>query len=476
MLQTRATVVPCAIIASSLLFVMCGDDGGGLSDCQQCISDYCHCKANSDALDVQAQMDCANNGAECVAAKCTTEEAAEIDYDDCSAHLDGDGSDGDSSDLHGGTDGPSVESYDGVDLLIVVDNSGSMAEEQEILSTAVFTLINQLTMPGSEKAVENVRVAVVTTDMGLQYGEDHNSTAVTVNGCADPKGDDGAFMDIPSTFTSISMESGVITCAGTQGCPEGWSCSSGVCNAPGVSTVNCPQLYDDFAEIVDGDSNAGLGTLVACMVQQGTGGCGVEQQLAASVRGLEVNGDDFLVDTHVLAVLIVSDEEDCSIDDPSLFNTNEWLSGPEERLNIACNFPDANNDYLFAPNFIRRQLLAFKGNREEDVFFTAIVGVPLGGAGCQGAGDEIYDCLDHRDMEIELNEFHTADGESYTHFAPACTRNVGSTEVTVARPGVRYVETAQLFGAQGQVYSICNANWSPAMETLADTIRNRLPD
>ena len=37
--------------------------------------------------------------------------------------------------------------YEGVDVLLVVDNSGSMAEEQQMLSTAVFTLVAALTDP-----------------------------------------------------------------------------------------------------------------------------------------------------------------------------------------------------------------------------------------------------------------------------------------------------------------------------------------
>ena len=42
--------------------------------------------------------------------------------------------------------------YDGIDLVVVVDNSGSMAEEQEILTTGVYTLVNQLTNPVSQTA------------------------------------------------------------------------------------------------------------------------------------------------------------------------------------------------------------------------------------------------------------------------------------------------------------------------------------
>ena len=40
-------------------------------------------------------------------------------------------------------------------------------------------------------------------------------------------------------------------------------------------------------------------------------------------------------------------------------------------------------------------------------------------------------------------------------------------EVTTARPGRRYVELAQLFGEHGYVYSICNADWEPAISNFS---------
>jgi hypothetical protein len=108
------------------------------------------------------------------------------------------------------------------------------------------------------------------------------------------------------------------------------------------------------------------------------------------------------------------------------------------------------------------------------VSFAAIVGVPTGGA-CEGRGDEIDGCLDREEMELRPGKFATADGYPYSHFVPACTRiDSGGTEVTAARPGRRYVETAALFGARGQVYSICNADWTLTMLEFAETLRDRL--
>ena len=77
--------------------------------------------------------------------------------------------------------------FDGVDIVVVVDNSGSMAAEQSILSTGFYTLVNSLTRPlGPEidpswvfPPVDDMRVAIVTSDMGLQWGGDRRELAVS---------------------------------------------------------------------------------------------------------------------------------------------------------------------------------------------------------------------------------------------------------------------------------------------------------
>lgn len=390
--------------------------------------------------------------------------------------------------------------FDGVDLLVVVDNSSSMAEEQEILATGFFTLINSLTRPLQSAAanwdypeVENMRVAVVSSDMGLQYGEERllSSNAGLVDSCEDDRGDDGAFLATPTNVTTIEVQSDVIACELNGGqCPSGWTCNAadedsvGFCVAPaGSSVVNCdnpvgqatadntnPTMYAETTSTEAG-TNDYLTVQVACLSKQGTEGCGVEQQLEAAVRGLETH-TGFLVETHLLAVVIVSDEEDCSIESEGLFSTTEWQSGAENYLNIACNYPEANEAYLFSPERYYNKLVTLK-NAASAVIFAGIVGVPQDSV-CQGSGDNIGACLEHEKMQIELGTFETVDGFEYTHFKPACERSVGGVEITSARPGRRYVEVAQYFTANSYIYSICNSDWSPAMENIAAIIARQI--
>ena len=396
------------------------------------------------------------------------------DKDDTSA-TDGDG---DSETLGEDAGDPGiVTSLDGVDILLVVDNSGSMAEEQAILATTFYNLVSTLLSPLDGDSAVGVRVAVTTTDMGLQYGWDRlTDGVVAVNSCTDLNGDDGAFLPIPSHLATVEIQSGVIPCEdGGDQCPAQFTCNGGYCVAPGGNTtVNCISggtNGDNIIEVADSASTSELATTAACLAVQGTDGCGVEQQLSAATRALEVN-PAFLVDTHALQVIIVTDEEDCSVQDPGLYQTPEWLSGPGSLLNVACNYPADNNEYLFETTGIREALIAAKG-AAADVMFAAIVGVPVGDA-CQGSGDAVGDCLSQSEMELQNGEFFTADGNPYYHFVPACIRMESNDEVTSARPGRRFVELAQRFGDQGYVYSICNQDWTPAAAAIAGRLMTRL--
>jgi hypothetical protein len=392
-----------------------------------------------------------------------------------------------------------VGGFDGVDMLIVVDNSGSMAEEQQILATAFFPFINSLAnpLPGwPYPAANNVRVGIVDNDMGLQWGAPAQPPpdGVSVNGCGD-WGDNGAFQQgAYAGGGTINIESGVIACAGTTQCPTNWTCDNlnngvGTCTAPPDGDTDpyndgdnqsCPAFAATWAETTPDALNPDLAFQVACLSSLGTDGCGFEQQLAAAAAGLNVN-KDFIRDTALLAVLIVSDEEDCSIQDgPGLFGSADFKDS--QRINISCG---ENPEFLFPASSYYNTFKALKGDQANAVVFGAFVGVPYDpdkpGADkvCQGPGNTITGCLDAPGMKLTIVDETTSGGQATKQYLPACTRGPSNAPVTKARPGRRYVELATQnppngFGNMSYVYSICNADWSPAMEDIAKLIASNL--
>jgi hypothetical protein len=347
--------------------------------------------------------------------------------------------------------------YDGVDLLIMMDNSGGMGGVQALLAEGMLSIADAL-LNGETAydAIDAMRVAVVTSNMGVSYGEDRDipddgdvpPSLLQVSAHCEGNGDDGDFQ--PIQVASFEIDGGTIDCAGLAG---------------------------SYAETSAEAPNADFAVKTACLTQQGTAGCGWEQQLQSAAVALGREDQQwFLVPSHVLAVLIVTDEEDCSmLDAPGLFATDEFQDAT--RLNIACWADSDQESYLFTPEYFYERYTSAKGEADA-VVFAAITGVPSaeedpeGAAACEGRGDAIGGCLDQEGMQRVPYE-NNSSGSAIWLFEPACTR----TDVMIAEPGVRYVELASgLFGAQGYVSSICNPDWTPAMTDIAELIGERIEE
>ncbi|MBN2716534.1 MAG: hypothetical protein JXX14_11825, partial [Deltaproteobacteria bacterium] len=175
------------------------------------------------------------------------------------------------------------------------------------------------------------------------------------------------------------------------------------------------------------------------------------------------------------AVIIVSDESDCSI------NSFEWHDLSElsnVNANLACG---RHPEYLVPVADIKASLEATKiaaGGEATDLVFAALAGVPMMDE-CQGSGDQIPDCLDiHPGVNGEGTMAapdevarQTSTGVEQYYFEYACQRFEGEVAITSAYPGTSYVQLAQSFGAKGYIYSICNSDWGPAMQNIAGVVQ-----
>jgi len=375
-------------------------------------------------------------------------------------------------DADAGTDTNPELNLAGVDLLVVIDNSISMSQEQAILATDLFAFVGSLVSPlptSAYSAIDDLRIAVVTSDMGLSSDGVNNDAYWP--GDVPPScvgfGDNGEFQTI--SVSSVELTNDVVACDDTAAqCPPGWTCENtdgdgvGVCHTGGDTLVGCPNQTMPWLETTPEDPDPNIAARAACLSVQGTGGCGFEQQLASAATGLARDDQsDFSREDALLAVLVVSDEEDCSMrDGQALFGEQEIQDMGSMTVNLACG---RHPEHLFTPSYFYDAFVSLK--QPGAVLFAAIVGVPDHGApadACQGPGDGLGTCLAQDEMQLE-EELVAATW----FFRPACTRSVGETEVTRAYPGRRYVELANsLFGGMGYVYSICNEDWSPAFEAV----------
>jgi hypothetical protein len=378
-----------------------------------------------------------------------------------------------------------VSSIDKVDLLFVIDNSGSMTDEQQALSAQFPRLLTALTTGDADgdgvpdfPPARDIHFGVVSTDMGSP-GVTVDAGASRLDGSCSGLGDDGLWQHEPSALVA-----------------------------------HCNETYPAFlayhADFSDRDRTA---MDMACLATIGTAGCGFEQPLEAALKALWPAHDvdpttglrriTFLGDTDggitlghgdgknqaflrndvsqgisVVSVVVVTNEDDCSSVDPSIFMPAELLHADHplasQPLQLRCH---ENAERLYPITRYVHGLRALRPGRENLVLFTVIAGVPPGLVSPAerslvdfddpASGRYFYDrILDDWRMQAEVVMVQSEDdGESYPALRPSC-----STESRRAYPPRRLVETARAFGPNGLALSICDSDLGPAADAPARQI------
>lgn len=349
--------------------------------------------------------------------------------------------------------GTTVPGNDKVDLLFVIDNSSSMKEEQENLATQLPKLIHVLSTGLLEDAtgrvvrkfspVRSLHLGVTSSDLGVNGLSADIQSIVRCPGM----GDDGLLLNAPDPFDPT--------------CVDGSSANK----------------YLEFQ--AGADDVTSLGRDFACIARLGTDGCGFEQQLEAMWKALAPSRDNtftagtvghgdlenagFLRTDSVLAVIHVSDEEDCSIPDSSRHLFAPGTGDERNDLNVRCT----RNPELQHP--VRRYVRGLKSlrpNHPEQVIFAAIVGIaPAAEAQVVGNMQDFDGILARADMQHA--EQINPDGLVFPQHS--CQSSHG-----VAFAPRRFVEVAKGFGRNGLVRSICQEDFSGALSGLIDKIADRL--
>ena len=323
-----------------------------------------------------------------------------------------------------------------LDVLLMVDNSNSMTEEQVSFARELPRFVTVLASGdlNGDGAVDfpppsSVHFGVVSSDMG--------TGGFAVPTCTEPNfGDDGILR--------------------TEG---------------NTAIAGCMSSYPSFIEYdpATGASPAALAQDLGCVATMGTGGCGFEQQLEAVLKavsssssGITFHGGTgghaeganagFLRDEAMLAVIVLSDEEDCSASDPELYNPSSPVySG---NLNLRCfSYPAASHPvYRYVDG-----LLSTKSDPSQ-VFFGLIAGIPTETEGM--SYDEI---LMHPDMQ------EMVDPADPNRLRPSCNVPMRG----LAFPPRRMVTLArdlEAAGASATVGSICQADYSGVMGRILDQL------
>jgi hypothetical protein len=348
------------------------------------------------------------------------------------------------------------QNIDTVDVLFMVDNSGSMREEQELLRDEIPRMIRVLATGNRDDdpeleftPVRSMHVGIITSDMGAGSPP----TATDVPTCDPGFGDDGI----------------MVNTASGDGCDGTF-----------------PSRVFTFER---GEDAAAFGAEIGCVADLGTGGCGFEQQLEATLKALSpATPTDFVASSYVappfaggttghggpgganegflrpdsaLAIVLLTDEEDCSVPSYDLFYSTFAGGGPQ---NLRCN---RNPGLLYEA---QRYVDGFAQLRERRdlLVYAPIVGIPEDLA---GSGAEAYDAM-LADSRLDLVEIDTNPAPGVDSLMPSCDTDNG-----LAYPPRRIIDVARGLDAVGvstTVQSICAPSFAPAIDVIIDRLIDAL--
>lgn len=192
-----------------------------------------------------------------------------------------------------------------IDLLFVIDDSATMAEEQLNLARNFELLVERLDEMVDRNGVPiepDVHVMVTSTDMP------HPGCSPDLAGTVVEAG-------APVTTPCLSRLSDFVS---ADGFVDRRSACAEVCPLPIAPTDPFIAWSPDGSNVPGGDVAGAL----ACLGPQGIRGCGFEAPLEAMVQALNPTApwntgpNPFLRPDSLVGVVIVSDEEDCSVRRP----------------------------------------------------------------------------------------------------------------------------------------------------------------
>ncbi len=417
---------------------------------------------------------------------------------------------GDDNTVPGGCGGSGDGSCNMLDMLFVIDNSGTMGEEQINLAANFPLLVERLSNIKDSKGKlisADINIMVTTSDMGhpacAQFQKEDYVPA------------EGSPINTPCTdrlerFTSLDGKKNIQQ-ACTNACPAGIAPDGPFIHYKVNGSSNVP-----------GDDIAGA---LSCIGLQGIDGCGFEAQLESMMQALDPSAEwnegpyPFLRDGAVLAVVMVTDEADCSVLAPGGYDffdngksgdanySQYWNTDPkdgEKRVTSAVcwnggvNCIDGDNDGIYESctaadkgvlhasgerytKFLRDVLIK---NKKKDVIMLGILGIPEVTAHnpdppyepiAGGVDDLVY--RQWNESDILPGDGGTAASKQFEFgIGPGCTGSDGMGGYTgQAIPPVRIKEVCESLNEEDRIRccmeSICDNDFSPAIECLSGLLQ-----
>ncbi len=351
--------------------------------------------------------------------------------------------------LQGNVESVKVDNIENVDLLFMMDNSGSMSQEQTAVAREIPNLVRVLASGDIDGDGEQDFPPVVSLNVGI-ISSDMGTGGVVVQGACerDPNfGDDGVLR-----------------------------------NTGNVAISGCAATYDpNFLNFrpADGGDPVAFAADVECLAVLGTNGCGFEQQLEAVLKAVtpstsaitfgmgtvgHADGQNrgFLRDDSLLVVLMITDEDDCSALDPDVYNRMSTRY-PAPELNLRCfQYPEA----VHPVERYTQGLLATRADPDL-LIFAAITGIPDDLNPNPEGPIDYAAILADEDMQERVNPMMPQE------LAPSCDRP-GTGRAFPPRRILTLAQQLEAGGANSLVQTICQDDYTGAIQGVINKIADVL--
>ena len=320
-----------------------------------------------------------------------------------------------------------------IDILFMVDNSPSMEQEQANLGRNFPAFIDELKkIPGG---LPNVHIGVISSDLGA-------GPTPLMGGCP-----------------TVAGDRGILQAKAGCGINGGDRFLKSEPNGTANPTVN-----------FQGD----LGTVFSCMAKLGVTGCGYEHQLqstrVALYDSVTKENTGFLRENAFLAIILITDEDDCSADiNTNLFTDDATFAGTAASFRCAqvghlCNgmVPPISGTFTAnlsdcEPNEMGRlikvedvvtSIRAVKPRPDQQIIVSGIFGWPNTLAGAQ---------------------YRYYKNPNDIDYAPICESANGQ-----ATAALRMKKFVDAFGSNGSFFPICQDDFRPAMKQIGEKLAAKL--
>ena len=314
-----------------------------------------------------------------------------------------------------------------LDVLFVVDNSPSMLDKQASLAANFPRMIDVL---GTlDDGLPDLHIGVVTSDLGTSGSQ---------------------------TAPAPDIGSGPGQCHGS---------------GDAGNLQQTPAMQARY--LADGNYTGALRDAFGDLARVGDQGCGFEQHLGAMRHALDNNAtnDGFLRDSANLAVVILADEDDCSVADSAFFGPDDGTLGPLQsfrcfRFGVQCDPDDPTNpgdktscrprtdSYLDGTAPYADFLVNLKGDARK-VMVAGVIGDPS-------------------PVSVTLAP-PPGGGNPIPTLAHSCTF-AGPDGPEVADPAIRIASFLDQFPGRSRLTSICNDDLSGAVSDIGHSAKQLMGD